>query len=194
MKIMGDGEERPNLLEDIARNGLTGVVRVLPWGTPAEVQLLLREADLLLLPSNVEGMPIVVMEALALGCAVVASRVSGIEDYEDHALAPGCFWVYTVGDVSAAATAIQRAQEVEAAVRRARARAFAETEFSIARCVERYTSFIRELSPSMRLQPSLIERHPVLRSLVSVPVAAQRVARLWARGRYNRPAPVALNE
>jgi glycosyltransferase involved in cell wall biosynthesis len=61
---------------------LDGHVRLLGWQSAEEIWTLLRESDVLLLPSNFEGMPVVVMEALSAGCAVVASRVSGIEDID----------------------------------------------------------------------------------------------------------------
>jgi glycosyltransferase involved in cell wall biosynthesis len=190
MDIMGDGDQRQTLTEDIFRRQLTDVVRLRPWGTPAEVQSLLSDADLLLLPSNREGMPITVMEALGLGCGVVASRVSGVEDYEHHLLAADCFWVHAVGDVSAAATAVQRAAEIDPAHRSARARALAEAEFAVERSVERYEPLVRELPVRESLRPNILARGHTLRRAVSMLVAAQRIARLWSSRRYRRPEPV----
>jgi glycosyltransferase involved in cell wall biosynthesis len=187
MDIMGDGEERPSLAEEISRRGLGELVRLHLWGTPTAVESLLGGADVLLLPSNREGMPITVMEALSLGCAIVASRVSGVEDYENHALANGCFWVHDIGNVEAAASAIERAAETNPDSRAARARALAEAEFSVERTVEHYQRLIHELRPPQSLLPSVLDRHPTLRRLVSMPVAAQRIARLWSSGRYRRP-------
>ena len=187
MDIMGDGEQRPMLAEAVSRARLDDLVRLHPWGTPAEVQGLLREADVLLLPSNREGMPITVMEALSLGCAVVASRVSGVEDYENHPLAAGCFWVHDVGNVQEAATAVERATETDPYRRASSARALAEAEFSVRRTVEHYARLVREIRKTESLRPNLIQRHPALRAIISMPVAAQRIARLWSTGRYRRP-------
>ena len=187
MDIMGDGEQRPLLVEGISRARLNELVRLHPWGTPTEVQALLREADVLLLPSNREGMPITVMEALSVGCAVVASRVSGVEDYERHPLAARCFWVHEIGNVEEAVAAVERATETDSSRRASSARALAETEFSVSRTVEHYTRLARNIRKTESLRPSIIQRHPALRAIVSMPVAAQRIARLWSMGRYHRP-------
>ena len=47
LDIMGDGEDRPALLAELARLKLTDVVRVRPWGAPADVQSLLSAGDVL---------------------------------------------------------------------------------------------------------------------------------------------------
>ena len=124
--------------------------------------------------------------------AGIASRVSGVEDYEHHPRATGCLWVHEIGDVSAAATAIERAATIDTDHRTRQARALAEAEFSAQRSVERYEPLLRQLRGAASLLPPWMDRHPALRGLVSMPVAAQRIARLWSRGRYRRPERVAV--
>lgn len=51
-------------------------VRILPWGDVAEA---LRSTDVLLLTSRFEGMPLVAIEAIWAGIAVVATTESGLE-------------------------------------------------------------------------------------------------------------------
>jgi glycosyltransferase involved in cell wall biosynthesis len=120
------------------------------------------------------------MEALAAGCAVVASRVSGVEDYESHLFAKGSLWVHDVGDANRAAELVAQALAVPRAERIRRARALAEAEFSIERCAERYADLIAHL-PEARCEDYVLgplrER---LIGLLSAPVAAQRRLRLWA--------------
>lgn len=192
LDMMGDGGERQPLVDEVARLGLARNVRFHPWGTPVEVAALLDRTDVLVLPSNREGMPIVVMEALSHGCAVVASRVSGVEDYEHHPLAAGCYWVHSVGDVDQAAAHIQAAHALDADVRRDGARRLAEEEFSVARTVERYVSLFPRLAPTRSMPRSLFEAGSVLTHVLATAVAMQRVLRLWLRGRYRRPAPVVI--
>lgn len=50
----------------------------------------IRSAELLVLPSYTEGFPIVVIEAMAMGCAVVATDVGAISEMIDHGLEKPC--------------------------------------------------------------------------------------------------------
>jgi hypothetical protein len=152
----------------------------------------LQASDVLLLPSNREGMPITVMEALSHGCAVVASRVSGVEDYEHHLLAPGCFWVHTVGDTDQAAAHVEAARALDPRVRAERARRLAEAEFSVERTVERYAALLSQLAATRSMPRNALERGGALTRFVATAVASERVLRLWVTGRYRRPAPVAV--
>jgi glycosyltransferase involved in cell wall biosynthesis len=190
LDVMGDGDQRSHLVDEVARLGLVGNVRLHPWGTPAEVAALLERSDVLLLPSNREGMPITVMEALSHGCAVVASRVSGVEDYENHPLASGCFWVHSVGDVDQAAAQVEAAQALDPRARGERARRLAEAEFSVARAAERYAALLPRLAATRSMPRNAFERGGALTRIVAAAVASERVLRLWLMGRYRRPAPV----
>lgn len=192
LRIVGDGEDRESV-ESLSRElGVAPFVRLLGWRSAREVASALGESDLLLQPSNFEGMSVALMEALAAGCGVVASRVSGVEDYEGHPLAEGCLWVHPVGDVQAAAAAVARAARYPRAERARRARELHHAEFSLGRCVERYRALAEGLTPALTRSaaPSALRRR--MAALASYPVAAQRAARLWARRRLgNRRAAVA---
>jgi starch synthase (maltosyl-transferring) len=77
--IVGDGPLRPWLLEQLSsRRLLAGRVHWL--GPRSDVPGLLKTADLLVLASHWEGMPNVVLEAMAAGRAVVATAVEGTTD------------------------------------------------------------------------------------------------------------------
>jgi glycosyltransferase involved in cell wall biosynthesis len=83
--LVGGRDPRP--LEALARElGVEGRVRFLGGLPEQEVARLLGEADLFVLPSRVardgqmEGIPVALMEALASGLVVVASRLSGIPE------------------------------------------------------------------------------------------------------------------
>lgn len=88
--IAGDGPERPRLVSEIARLGLDGAVELL--GTRGDVHELLAAADVFVLSSESEGMPMSVLEAMAAGLPVVASAVGGVpevvRDGETGALVP----------------------------------------------------------------------------------------------------------
>jgi glycosyltransferase involved in cell wall biosynthesis len=58
--------------------GLEGAVRFL--GYQAEVAPILAASDLLVLPSRAEGLPVVLLEAMALARPVIAARVGGVPE------------------------------------------------------------------------------------------------------------------
>jgi len=76
--LVGDGPLRGDLEACIHRNGLTAFVTLL--GKRTDVPDLLNAADLFVLSSDVEGMPLVIGEALASGCPVVATDAPGVAE------------------------------------------------------------------------------------------------------------------
>ncbi|RIL04734.1 hypothetical protein DCC79_16495 [bacterium] len=76
--IAGHGPLREDLEARAAGLGLNGAVRFL--GYCADIPPLLAASDIVVLPSRAEGLPLVLLEALAAGRPVVASRVGGIPD------------------------------------------------------------------------------------------------------------------
>lgn len=75
LAIVGEGAERAALERQLLRLGLTDRVRL--FGNRDDVPALLAEADMFVLASVAEGMPGVVLEAMASCLPVVATRVGG---------------------------------------------------------------------------------------------------------------------
>jgi len=75
--LVGDGPLRESLRQ-WAESMPGDQIRILPWR--ADVAPLMRAARMLLLPSHYEGMPNVVLEAMAAGLPVVFSLVEGSEE------------------------------------------------------------------------------------------------------------------
>lgn len=74
----GGGSLQPELGGYIAANGLASRVRLL--GDIDNIAEWLDAADVFVLPSEAEGMPLAIMEAMAKGLPVVATSVSGIPE------------------------------------------------------------------------------------------------------------------
>jgi starch synthase (maltosyl-transferring) len=74
--LAGEGPERAELERLVGQLGIAGRVRFIGYRT--DVPDLLAAADLLVLPSRWEGMPNVVLEAMASGRPVVATKAAGV--------------------------------------------------------------------------------------------------------------------
>jgi len=79
--IAGAGHQRSNLIAQAADLGIQDAVKFL--GKRADIPDLLAAADLFVLPSLWEGLPLALLEAMGAGKPVVATRVEGVEDVLD---------------------------------------------------------------------------------------------------------------
>ena len=77
LRIAGDGPERGRLAALAASLGIVDRVVFLGWTQRDELPALYRSADVFVFPSYDEGMPNVVLEALASGLPIVATRIAG---------------------------------------------------------------------------------------------------------------------
>lgn len=103
--LIGDGEDRAGIEARVAELGLGDHVTLAGWGTGEEVRTAIRDARLFALPSFAEGLPIVIMEALATGRAVIVTRITGIPELVDDS----CGWVTTAGAVPELTAALSAA-------------------------------------------------------------------------------------
>jgi len=81
LHIFGDGPQRPHIEQEIQRLGLAE--RVTLHGAISRPHEALASIDVLVLPSDAEGFGLVLIEAMAAGVPVVATRVAGIQDVVD---------------------------------------------------------------------------------------------------------------
>jgi glycosyltransferase involved in cell wall biosynthesis len=133
--IVGEGEERARLEQEARELGIEASVRFL--GVRHDVPELLQAADLFVMSSLWEGLPMVLLEAMAAGVPCVSTAVGGIpeavRDEEEALLVPP-------GDPAALAAAIRRAltEETESRARAARAYQRVRALFSAERMAEQY--------------------------------------------------------
>lgn len=80
LRLIGDGPDRLELEEEVIRRGLRGRVIFEGWLNQDRVRAAYREADLFVLPSFAEGVPVVLMEAMAMGIPCVATWVTGVPE------------------------------------------------------------------------------------------------------------------
>ncbi|WP_426112970.1 glycosyltransferase family 4 protein [Massilia sp. PWRC2] len=102
--LAGDGDMRAELEARIAQDGLGERVRITGWIDSDTVRAELLAARALVLPSFAEGLPVVIMEAMALRRPVVSTYVAGIPEL----VRPGRDgWLCAAGDVDALVVALE---------------------------------------------------------------------------------------
>ena len=105
VNLIGDGESRADVEAAIKRLGLSENVKLLGWRDNQTVRDELSRARALLLPSFAEGLPVVIMEALALGRPAISTYIAGIPELVDD----GCGWIIPAGSVDNIAQAMDAA-------------------------------------------------------------------------------------
>jgi glycosyltransferase involved in cell wall biosynthesis len=78
--MIGDGPLLPVAKKIIAESNLEERFTLTGWLTPAEVMKWFDQSDILFMPSLSEGLPVVGVQALAKGLAIIASHVGGFVD------------------------------------------------------------------------------------------------------------------
>jgi glycosyltransferase involved in cell wall biosynthesis len=91
--IAGGGKLRPALDAAVRRLGLADRIHLIGWTDHPEA--LMREADVVVMSSRAEGLGTAVLDALALGKPVVATRGGGLAEIVPDA------WLVDVGDAAA---------------------------------------------------------------------------------------------
>ncbi|MBN2105978.1 MAG: glycosyltransferase family 4 protein [Deltaproteobacteria bacterium] len=79
--IVGDGPQRAELVGRVHQLGLSDTVTFA--GLQQDVAPYFRKTDILVMPSRFEGLPLVLLEAMASGLAIVATSVGGMPDVLD---------------------------------------------------------------------------------------------------------------
>jgi glycosyltransferase involved in cell wall biosynthesis len=81
LHLIGDGHERGALQQLASQLGVLDAIRW--WGWQTDTRPFYEMLDALLLPSRTEGLPNVVLEAMAMGVPVAATNVGGVSDLLD---------------------------------------------------------------------------------------------------------------
>ena len=80
--LIGDGEKKAEIEKHVEDNGLVSSVKFL--GLQSNVYGYLHDADIFTLPSNYEGIPMTLIEAMGTGLPIVATAVGGVPDMLDE--------------------------------------------------------------------------------------------------------------
>ena len=102
--LAGDGEMRAAIETCVREHGLERSVRITGWVDSARVRAEILAARALVLPSFAEGLPVVIMEAMALRRPVISTCVAGIPELVEHGRTG---WLVAAGDLDDLCRAMQ---------------------------------------------------------------------------------------
>lgn len=152
LTLVGAGPERTDLEARVAALGLADRVAFTGVQSPAQIADRLEETDILVLPSFAEGVPVVLMEAMASRIPVIATRVGGVQELVEDGesglvVPPGC--------VDSLVRALDRLlSDPELCRRMGQAgRARVEAEFDIAGEARWMQTLLRGTAPEGQLRP-----------------------------------------
>lgn len=100
--LVGDGPLRPEIEAAIRASGQQEAVTLTGWLDDAGVRRVLAQSHALVLPSFAEGLPVVVMEAMAAARPVIATYIAGIPEL----VTPDTGWLVPAGNAEALADAM----------------------------------------------------------------------------------------
>ncbi|HUG10154.1 MAG TPA: glycosyltransferase family 4 protein [Opitutaceae bacterium] len=147
--IAGDGPDRGEFEKRAAASIAAGTTRMHGAISPEATARLFDQSHVLILTSEFEGLPVVMLEAMEAGCVPLVTRIrSGVgdlvEDGRNGILFP-------IGDVASAADALRQlatgALPLETMAAAARAR-LESSEFTIARATDRYSALFESMLTS----------------------------------------------
>lgn len=101
--LVGDGEMRTDLESAVMDAGLGEMVRFAGWLDQEGVRREIDAAHALVMPSFAEGLPMVIMEAMAAARPVIATQIAGIPELVEQGRSG---WLVPAGDASALAEVI----------------------------------------------------------------------------------------
>ncbi|MDB5664388.1 glycosyltransferase family 4 protein [Cypionkella sp.] len=150
LTICGDGELRDLIDGEIARHGIKDRITIAGWVDEAGVRAAIAAAHALILPSLAEGLPMVVIEAMACGRPVISTCINGVPEL----LTPKEGWLVPAGDPAALADAIVALSEIPNAVltemgfaARARAMARHDGNTEAAKLAQHFTEALKSTTP-----------------------------------------------
>lgn len=109
--LVGDGPLRPEIEALIIKYQLQNYVEITGWASSSEVRQHILDSRVMVLPSFAEGLPVVLMEALALYRPVITTYVAGIPELVEPST---CGWLVPPGSVQGLVAAMQSALQASA--------------------------------------------------------------------------------
>mgnify|MGYP004499057923 CR=1 FL=1 len=104
LTLVGDGEMRAEIEQAVRDQGLGEKVRITGYLAASGVREIISASRAMVLPSFAEGLPVAIMEALALRIPVVATQIAGTPELVDKE----CGWLIPAGSIERLADAMEQ--------------------------------------------------------------------------------------
>lgn len=143
LRLVGDGPDRAWLGSRAEELGISSSVEFAGWVDQARLMALYAETDLFVLSSLAEGVPMVLIEAMAMQIPCVAPHLAGIPELIEHGVDGMLFIVGDVGDLKKKIHHLLESLDLSAQIgKQARARVL--RDYEMARNTERFASLLLE--------------------------------------------------
>jgi glycosyltransferase involved in cell wall biosynthesis len=143
VRLVGDGPDRNWLERRAVELGIASTVEFTGWVDQDQLMDLYREADLFVLPSLAEGIPMVLMEAMAMQIPCVAPCITGIPELIEHGVDGMLFAVADVEDLTKNISILLNSPELCTQIgKQARARVL--RDYDMARNTERFAAVLAD--------------------------------------------------
>lgn len=138
--ISGDGPETKNLIKQARKLKVSHRTHFI--GYQNEIKPIYEMIDIYVQPSRFEGMPMSILEAMAVGCPVVASQIDGNSELVTDGVTG---WLVPPEDPGSLAKVIQAAlsNPTEAMGRSDRARELVSKQYSIMKIIEKWEKLVK---------------------------------------------------
>lgn len=143
LTLVGDGPDRQWLQSRAAELNIGADVQLTGWVDQDRLMRLYAETDMFVLPSLAEGIPMVLMEAMAMEIPCVAPCITGIPELIENGVDGMLFSVADVSDMSAKIRTLAQAPELRRQIG-ARGRARVLRDYDMARNTERFSVVLLE--------------------------------------------------
>jgi colanic acid/amylovoran biosynthesis glycosyltransferase len=143
LRLVGDGPDRSWLENRAVELGIASHVEFAGWVDQNRLVTLYREADLFALSSLAEGVPMVLMEAMAMQIPCVAPCITGIPELIEHGVDGMLFAVADVDDLKKKIRTLLESPELCAQIGR-QARARVVRDYDMARNTIRFAAVLTE--------------------------------------------------
>ncbi|AKB76151.1 hypothetical protein MSLAZ_2890 [Methanosarcina lacustris Z-7289] len=141
--IMGDGDLKSDIETYLLRNGLENNVKLTGWICHENLPEYLNSLKLLIIPSYTEGLPNIMLEAMACGTLVLATKVGAIPDIVKDTKTG--FLMENNSPECIATSTIKALEHPDLEKIAENARSLVEHEFTYEAAIEKYSSIFKQI-------------------------------------------------